>query len=71
MKPMPDDMKEDLRKRRENESIREKIHTQQSVDLTEREDVDTYSLPEGYTGSQWKKALKIIKGRNLKKRKKK
>lgn len=68
MKPIPNEMKDDFRKRKECEKIYERIHAQRRTKFPERKR-DTYVLPEGYTGAEWKRALKLIKGRKLKKRK--
>ena len=65
MNPMPEEMKEFVRKKKENEMIHEKIHTQRRTKFPIR-DRETWVLPEEFTGAQWKKALQIIKGRKLK-----
>lgn len=70
MKPMPEEMKEELQRKREAQLIHDRIHTQKRTKFPERKR-GTYILPEGYTSGQWKKALRIIKGRKLKKPKRK
>jgi hypothetical protein len=69
MEPMPDDMKDSIRKKKEMEMIHQRIHAQRRTKFPIR-DRETWVLPEDFTGVQWKKSLQIIKGRKLKLKKK-
>jgi len=67
MEPMSEEMKKELQLRKQNEEIHNRIHAQRRTRYPERKK-DTYVLPEDWKAKDWKNALRIIKGRKLKKK---
>lgn len=66
MKPMPEKMKEELRRQKQIKLIYDKIHTKKETKPSGERERKTYILPEGFTGKDWEKALRLIRKRKTK-----